>query len=206
MDIAIQPLHIQDWCIPNHHWLIKFTHFTPMVEGIRGGLVPRKWKQTASIGWAAWCQLRFLQQDNESTLIVFHFNFRITAQLLSSSRDVDNRSFGTQQYASFDWNDLWAIAPWMQEIITKKINGAGLGNWVHCNNDSVEILCDSEVPSTQVCLSIFVTHLSALRTPATIGFSLSIICASKEIRHYFKRDPRHVCVNKIDIISGETRV
>ncbi|KAF9464878.1 hypothetical protein BDZ94DRAFT_1215690 [Collybia nuda] len=34
---------------------------------------------------------------------------------------------GRQQYASFTWNDLWAIAPWMEERITKKIEGPGLG-------------------------------------------------------------------------------
>ncbi|KIM46406.1 hypothetical protein M413DRAFT_313631 [Hebeloma cylindrosporum] len=52
----------------------------------------------------------------------------ITAQLLNWTRDADNGRCGTQQYASFDWNDLWAIAPWMQEVITKKVTGAGLGN------------------------------------------------------------------------------
>ena len=65
---------------------------------------------------------------DRSNLIVFHFDFRITAQLLSWTRDADIGRFGTQQYVSFDWNDLWAIAPWMQEIITKKVTGAGLGN------------------------------------------------------------------------------
>lgn len=34
---------------------------------------------------------------------------------------------GRQQYASFTWADLWAIAPWMEERITKKIQGPGLG-------------------------------------------------------------------------------
>jgi hypothetical protein len=69
-----------------------------------------------------------LSSEDKLTLIVFHCNFRITAQLLSWTRDADSGRFGTQQYASFDWNDLWAIAPWMQEIITKKVTGAGLGN------------------------------------------------------------------------------
>lgn len=72
--------------------------------------------------------LASIPSEDKSTLIVFHFNFRITAQLLSWKRDADNGRFGTQQYASFDWNDLWAIAPWMQEIITKKVTGGGLGN------------------------------------------------------------------------------
>ncbi|THV08313.1 hypothetical protein K435DRAFT_642027 [Dendrothele bispora CBS 962.96] len=34
---------------------------------------------------------------------------------------------GRSQYASFIWDDLWAIAPWMEERITRKINGPGLG-------------------------------------------------------------------------------
>ncbi|KZS97494.1 hypothetical protein SISNIDRAFT_449005 [Sistotremastrum niveocremeum HHB9708] len=35
---------------------------------------------------------------------------------------------GRSQYASFTWNDLWAVAPWMKERITRCINGQGLGN------------------------------------------------------------------------------
>ncbi|KAG6821510.1 hypothetical protein H0H93_000019 [Arthromyces matolae] len=34
---------------------------------------------------------------------------------------------GRNQYASFSWMDLWAIAPWMEERITRKIQGPGLG-------------------------------------------------------------------------------
>ncbi|KAF5387659.1 hypothetical protein D9615_000596 [Tricholomella constricta] len=34
---------------------------------------------------------------------------------------------GRNQYASFTWVDLWAIAPWMEDRITKKIQGQGLG-------------------------------------------------------------------------------
>ncbi|KAF8897824.1 hypothetical protein BD779DRAFT_1492615 [Infundibulicybe gibba] len=34
---------------------------------------------------------------------------------------------GRQQYASFTWSDLWCIAPWMEERITRKIDGPGLG-------------------------------------------------------------------------------
>ncbi|PPQ66577.1 hypothetical protein CVT26_009477 [Gymnopilus dilepis] len=51
----------------------------------------------------------------------------ITAQLIGSPRDTENL-FGRNQYASFSWQDLWAIAPWMREAISKQINGAGLGN------------------------------------------------------------------------------
>lgn len=53
---------------------------------------------------------------------------RITAQLIGASRDTDNILYGRHQYASFGWQDLWAIAPWMEDTITKRINGAGLGN------------------------------------------------------------------------------
>lgn len=35
---------------------------------------------------------------------------------------------GRRQYAALHWEDLWAIAPWMQEKITKTIDGAALGN------------------------------------------------------------------------------
>ncbi|KAL0949254.1 hypothetical protein HGRIS_009332 [Hohenbuehelia grisea] len=34
---------------------------------------------------------------------------------------------GRTQYASMVWRDLWAIAPWMDERITKRIEGPGLG-------------------------------------------------------------------------------
>ncbi|GAW05071.1 hypothetical protein LENED_006905 [Lentinula edodes] len=34
---------------------------------------------------------------------------------------------GRQQYASLGWSDLWAIAPWMEERISNKIDGPGLG-------------------------------------------------------------------------------
>ena len=166
-----------------------------MVEGIRGGLVPRKWKQMASIGWAAWCQLRFLQRDNR--LMKFHSNFRITAQLLSSSRDVENGRFGTQQYASFDWNDLWAIAPWMQEVITKKLNGAGLGNWgnwVYCNNNSFEN-CMTLWKHTRTRLSEFVcpfpfTHISKIgrNYMAGISFRCCLLIFHAKMAEFFSFD------------------
>ncbi|KAH7916270.1 hypothetical protein BJ138DRAFT_596179 [Hygrophoropsis aurantiaca] len=34
---------------------------------------------------------------------------------------------GRSQFASFTWQDLLVIAPWMEEMITKFINGQGLG-------------------------------------------------------------------------------
>ncbi|KAJ7044591.1 hypothetical protein C8F04DRAFT_591275 [Mycena alexandri] len=34
---------------------------------------------------------------------------------------------GRQQYVSLTWDDLWAIAPWLEEKITRQIDGPGLG-------------------------------------------------------------------------------
>jgi hypothetical protein len=34
---------------------------------------------------------------------------------------------GRQQYASITWDDLFAIAPWLEETITRQIDGPGLG-------------------------------------------------------------------------------
>ncbi|KAJ6539594.1 hypothetical protein B0H19DRAFT_365737 [Mycena capillaripes] len=34
---------------------------------------------------------------------------------------------GRQPYGSFVWEDLWAIAPWLEEKITRQIDGPGLG-------------------------------------------------------------------------------
>ncbi|KAH9049652.1 hypothetical protein EDB84DRAFT_1585449 [Lactarius hengduanensis] len=36
--------------------------------------------------------------------------------------------FGRSQYASFTWADLDCIAPWMMDLVTKRIDGPGLGN------------------------------------------------------------------------------
>lgn len=52
----------------------------------------------------------------------------IIAQLLGPSCDTDSPLHGHQRYASFTWSDLWAIAPWLEERITKKIDGPGLGH------------------------------------------------------------------------------
>jgi hypothetical protein len=35
--------------------------------------------------------------------------------------------FGRSQYASFTWADLDCIAPWMKDLVTKRIDGPGLG-------------------------------------------------------------------------------
>ncbi|KAI0005142.1 hypothetical protein BJV74DRAFT_807212 [Russula compacta] len=35
--------------------------------------------------------------------------------------------FGRSQYASFTWTDLDCIAPWMKDLVTKRIEGPGLG-------------------------------------------------------------------------------
>jgi hypothetical protein len=36
--------------------------------------------------------------------------------------------FGRSQYGSFTWADLDCIAPWMKDLVTKRIDGPGLGN------------------------------------------------------------------------------
>ncbi|KAJ7639058.1 hypothetical protein FB45DRAFT_739716 [Roridomyces roridus] len=35
---------------------------------------------------------------------------------------------GRQHYASFTWEDLFTIAPWLKDSVTKQIDGPGLGN------------------------------------------------------------------------------
>jgi hypothetical protein len=35
---------------------------------------------------------------------------------------------GRNQYVSLGWEDLMAIAPWMDDLITKKLNELGLGH------------------------------------------------------------------------------
>ncbi|KAJ7094547.1 hypothetical protein B0H15DRAFT_921602 [Mycena belliarum] len=34
---------------------------------------------------------------------------------------------GRQHYASLSWDDLWAIAPWLEDQITRQVDGPGLG-------------------------------------------------------------------------------
>ncbi|KAL1680750.1 hypothetical protein EV122DRAFT_207146 [Schizophyllum commune] len=64
-------------------------------------------------------------------------NNLILAQLKCPQFEVDDGDLedldivgapGRQQYSSFTWEDLLAVAPWMDERITKKIDGAGLGH------------------------------------------------------------------------------
>ncbi len=66
----------------------------------------------------------------------FLFVLRLTVQLISENtrhhatqqdHDIVNGP-GLSSYASFTWADLDAIAPWMSERITKRIDGQGLGN------------------------------------------------------------------------------
>ncbi|KAF7332273.1 hypothetical protein MKEN_00108500 [Mycena kentingensis (nom. inval.)] len=57
----------------------------------------------------------------------------IVAQVISGSTaetDVDQDLLSgprKQQYASFSWDDLWAIAPWLRDSISRCIDGQGLG-------------------------------------------------------------------------------
>ena len=77
----------------------------------------------------------YARSPTEST----YFLCRLTAQILGTNihesftggpplQDLDLVvGSGRSQYASFTWTDLWAIAPWMEERITKQIDGPGLG-------------------------------------------------------------------------------
>lgn len=51
---------------------------------------------------------------------------RLVAQVLGPSESDGLQH--SRQYASFDWSDLWTIAPWLEEIITTRIDGPGLGH------------------------------------------------------------------------------
>ncbi|PPQ64614.1 hypothetical protein CVT24_008351 [Panaeolus cyanescens] len=59
----------------------------------------------------------------------FHWmgSLMIVAQLKGSSH-LDNVNESRPHYVSFTWEDLWAISPWLEGVITKRINGAGLGH------------------------------------------------------------------------------
>jgi len=59
---------------------------------------------------------------------------RLVAQLMNPSHiKPDEEDFelvvgpGRSQYCSFTWPDLWAIAPWIVDKVTKRIEGPGLG-------------------------------------------------------------------------------
>lgn len=65
-------------------------------------------------------------------------DLRIVAQILGQEAEVDDVlsplqdhdlivGSGRQQYASLTWEDFWAIAPWLEEEITRQIDGPGLG-------------------------------------------------------------------------------
>lgn len=89
-------------------------------------------------GWEASCKSFHGAVLSSNYQIVLYFS-RIIAQILGphthelsgdwlSLQDLDLVvGPGRQQYASFTWSDLWAMAPWMEERITKKIEGPGLG-------------------------------------------------------------------------------
>jgi len=53
----------------------------------------------------------------------------INPSLVNPQEEEEDLLFGPghAQYASLAWSDLWAIAPWMMEKITKCIDGPGLG-------------------------------------------------------------------------------
>lgn len=68
-----------------------------------------------------------------TNLFLFIF-FRLVAQLVNPVYLSDNEEGlelvsgpGHYQYASLFWADLWAVAPWMVDKITKLVEGPGLG-------------------------------------------------------------------------------
>lgn len=74
-----------------------------------------------------------------TTLLLIRCFLRLTAQITNSQtsmpwgdgpflQDLDLVvGFGRSQYASFTWADLDCIAPWMKDLVTKRIDGPGLG-------------------------------------------------------------------------------
>ena len=78
----------------------------------------------------------FIEELNGLTRV----SFRLVAQLVgphtmepwSRSPQLQDSDLvvgpGRNQYASLRWEDLSAIAPWLDEGITKKLEGAGLGH------------------------------------------------------------------------------
>ncbi|TFK20342.1 hypothetical protein FA15DRAFT_673542 [Coprinopsis marcescibilis] len=51
----------------------------------------------------------------------------ITTQILGPIIEGEGAT-SSRHYAPFTWTDLWTIAPWLEEIITKRVDGPGLGN------------------------------------------------------------------------------
>ena len=78
--------------------------------------------------------------DTFLTDCIVTMSHRLTAQITSPQtsmpwgegpflQDLDLVvGFGRSQYASFTWADLDCIAPWMKDLLTKRIDGPGLGN------------------------------------------------------------------------------
>jgi hypothetical protein len=76
---------------------------------------------------------------NANRVVADFLLLRLTAQITSTQtsmpwgdgpflQDLDLVvGFGRSQYASFTWADLDCIAPWMKDLITKRIDGPGLG-------------------------------------------------------------------------------
>ncbi|KAG6817860.1 hypothetical protein H0H87_001692 [Tephrocybe sp. NHM501043] len=88
-------------------------------------------------------------------------------------QDVDLvNGFGRSQYASFTFEDLWAIAPWMKERITKTIDGPGLVTWLLERTPARSASRGSPVEETLLVTPIY-TPATSTATP--IFFSISRI-------------------------------
>ncbi|KAL1735886.1 hypothetical protein EV714DRAFT_267431 [Schizophyllum commune] len=100
----------------------------------------RRWQSTGGVEedgllWVG--PLMFVLLICGNNLVDERLSSRILAQLKCPQFEVDDGDLedldivgapGRQQYSSFTWEDLLAVAPWMDERITKKIDGAGLGH------------------------------------------------------------------------------
>ncbi|CAA7260066.1 unnamed protein product [Cyclocybe aegerita] len=70
---------------------------------------------------------RWIEQDEiEQEGLHWVGAMMIVAQLICPAEE-DGNGVG-RHFASFTWSDLWVVSPWIEEKITKKITGAGLGN------------------------------------------------------------------------------
>jgi hypothetical protein len=86
-------------------------------------------KKAACSGLEKCCKLKFSPAPRFLLFSYYLIDMcRIVAQIIGSSHNsAGEAGEGRQQYASFTWSDLCAIAPWVDEKITKKIQGIGLG-------------------------------------------------------------------------------
>lgn len=99
------PIHynrISRPCPSQHHHLYPF--YTP------GG------------GDTRWDDLEDIRDQN----VRWVGSMMVVTQIISPNAHED--PIHSRHWASFTWADLWAIAPWLEDIISKRIDGPGLGH------------------------------------------------------------------------------